>query len=366
VSGDADLRRDTPLALKLKARIGRGGAIPVEAYMDACLNDPDHGYYRVGTAIGRAGDFVTAPEISQVFGELIGLWAAVVWQQMGAPSPFNLVELGPGRGTMMADALRATQRVAGFAAAVRVGLVEPSPVLAAIQRTTLEGAGAEIRWHSNLAEVEAAPTVLVANEVLDAVPVAQLVRGAQGWHERSVGLDESGRLVFTMCSELSPRPLPAIAQQASPGDILELRDLSGLLRAVSRLAAPGPMASLLIDYGHAAPALGDTLQAVRAHRHEHPLASPGEADLTAQVDFTAAVETFADVGLVPERVVTQAELLGSLGIVERASRLMAANGGRAADIETAVARLMAPQGMGTRFKALALRTTGLASLPGFH
>jgi SAM-dependent MidA family methyltransferase len=365
MSYDPDERRDTPLALALQDRIRREGAVSVRDYMDACLNDPGHGYYRARVAIGRAGDFVTAPEISQVFGELIGLWAAVVWQQMGAPSPFNLVELGPGRGTMMADAIRAARRVMGFTDAVRVALVEPSPVLARVQQKTLDGAPADIRWYTDLANIEAAPTVLIANEMLDVVPVTQLLRSEGGWHERCVGLDDRNRLVFAARSEPSRVALPEIGAQAAPGDILELRDLSGLARAVSRIAAADPFAGLFIDYGHAVSALGDTLQAVRAHRHEHPLTSPGEADLTAYVDFAAAASTFASAGLIAERLVAQAEFLGALGIVARASRLMAANPGRAADIEMAVARLMAPQGMGTRFKALGLKSPGLPPLPGF-
>ncbi len=362
---DPEERRQTPLALKLRERIQREGALPVHAYMDACLNDSDHGYYRARMAIGAAGDFVTAPEISQVFGELVGLWAAVVWQQMGAPSPFNLVELGPGRGTMMADALRATRRVPGFADAVRVKLVEPSPVLAQTQRQTLAAASVNTQWRDDLASINAGPTVMIANEILDVVPVDQLVRSEKGWQRRCVDVDAAGRLVFSTCPLASPPVLPAIAQQASAGDVVELRDLSSLAQSVTRLAADGPFAGLFIDYGHAASALGDTLQAVRAHRHEHLLTSPGEADLTAYVDFAAAASAFAAVGLVVEPVVTQAELLGRLGIVERASQLMAANPSRAAEIEMAVARLMAPQGMGTRFKAMAIKVPGLPPLPGF-
>lgn len=363
---DPEERRETALGLKLRERVRREGALSVHAYMDACLNDSEHGYYRARMAIGAAGDFVTAPEISQVFGELVGLWAAVVWQQMGAPSRFNLVELGPGRGTMMADALRATRRVPGFAEAVRVTLVEPSPILTQTQRQTLATASANIQWRDDLAAIDAGPTVLIGNEMLDVVPAAQFVRSEAAWQERCVDLDACDRLVFSTRELAEPPQLPELAHRAASGETQELRDLSALAQAASRLSESGPFAGLFIDYGHAASALGDTLQAVRAHRHEHPLTSPGEADLTAYVDFAAARSAFAAAGLAIEPLITQAELLGRLGIAERASRLMATNPSRAAEIEMAVARLMAPHGMGTRFKAMAVKSSGLPALPGFH
>ena len=362
---DPDERRDTPLARKLARQMEQQGPLTVRAFMDACLNDPGHGYYRVQDAIGAAGDFVTAPEISQIFGELIGLWVAVVWQQLGAPSSFTLAELGPGRGTMMADAMRAAGRVPGFADAVRVALVEPSPALARIQRETLAGAAVDVRWHRDLGEIDAGPVVVVANEVLDAVPVAQWLRTSAGWHQRGVGLDPGGKLAFVPLASAGTPVTAADLPDVSPGEIVEERDLAWLADAMAHLARSGPTVGLFIDYGHKAASAGDTLQAVRAHRHEHPLSSPGEADLTAHVDFAAAARAFTSAGLVAHDVVTQAELLGALGAAERASRLMAANPGRAAAIEMAVARLMAPGGMGTRFKALAVTSPGVPKLPGF-
>ncbi len=361
---DPEARRDTPLAVALKARIGRDGLLPVSEFLRVCLGDAQHGYYRTRQAIGARGDFVTAPEISQVFGELIGLWAAVVWQQMGSPPRFQLVELGPGRGTMMADALRAARRVPGFLEAAQVVLVEPSPVLAKVQRATLAGCGVGMRWVSDIAEIPAGPTILVANEMLDVVPVVQLVRHETGWRERAVCIDEAGRLAFGVVDEPWTGLLPVFVEQASPGDILELRDLAPLAHAAAGLAVGGAFAGLFIDYGHEASGLGDTIQAVREHRAEHPLTSPGEADLTAQVDFAAAADAFRAASFAVERPVTQAEWLGALGIVERASRLMAANPSRAGEIEIGVARLIAPQGMGTRFKVLGVRSPGMVHLPG--
>jgi len=364
-SYDPEARRETPLALALSARIARGGPLPVSDYMAACLGDETHGYYRTRQALGTHGDFVTAPEISQVFGELIGLWAAVVWQQMGAPSRFQLIELGPGRGTMMADALRAARRVPGFLAAADVVLVEPSPLMAEAQRTALARSGAAVRWLLDISEVAPGPTILLANEVLDVLPVVQLVCDEGGWRERVVCLDDNGRLAFGAAETPWSGTLPAFADQAKAGDVLELRDLAPLTEAAARIASGGPFAGLFIDYGHEASGFGDTLQAVRQHRTEHPLTSPGEADLTTQVDFAAASAAFAAAGLAVEALVTQAEWLGALGIAERASRLMAANPSRAGEIELGIARLMAPQGMGTRFKALGVRSPGMPALPGF-
>ncbi|MEZ5855282.1 MAG: SAM-dependent methyltransferase [Hyphomicrobiaceae bacterium] len=364
MSYDGEARRDTPLALHLKERIKRHGPISVAAYMQACLSHPAHGYYRTRQAIGRDGDFVTAPEISQVFGELIGLWCAVVWQQMGQPSAFNFVELGPGRGTLMADALRAIRIVPGFHEAMRVWLVEPDPVLVSEQKAVLSKGGNAIGWVQHLAEVAMAPTVLIANEVLDTMPVSQLVRAAMGWRERGVGLDAAGKLVFCDLMQAPVMFLGALDARASVDAVYERRDDRALAYAMSRLAVSAPFAALLIDYGHVGPLMGESLQAVRGHRYEHPLTSPGEADVTAQVDFAQVMRAAEGWGLRVDGPITQGELLGRLGIVERASRLMASNPARSGGIETGVARLMAPGGMGGRFKALGVRSAGMAALPG--
>lgn len=356
----------TPLVVKLARRIAETGPLSLHAYMAACLADPEHGYYRARPVIGGSGDFITAPEISQVFGELLGLWSAVVWQQMGSPTSFQLVEIGPGRGTMMVDVLRAAHRVPGFLSAARVVLVEPSPVLRDAQRQSLAPSGVDLRWVVDPAELEGAPTILLANEFLDVIPITQIVRRDDGWHERTVGLDENGALAFGENTAIWHGELPESAAHAPAGAILELRDLTHVARALSRIAAQGPFAALFIDYGHEATGFGDTLQAVRQHRSEHPLASPGEADLTAMVDFEAAAAAFADDWTVVERLMPQAEFLGALGITERASRLMAANPARAAEIEAGVARLIAPNGMGSRFLALGVRSQDMGPLPGFE
>ncbi len=368
---DPELRRDTPLALKLKERIRRHGAITVAQYMEACLQDEEHGYYRTRTAIGAQGDFVTAPEISQVFGELVGLWAAIVWQQMGSPSRFNLVELGPGRGTLMADALRAAKVVPGFLEAADVVLVESSPVLRGVQSVTLAPLAdrVSLRWAHWMAPFPAdRPTIVLGNEFLDALPTSQFIFSGGRWNERTVALDAAGRLVFACAPDDEFAPLELHGAPPAEGDIVER---SGEMYAFSAcdLARPEPsatpIAALFIDYGHARSGAGDTLQAVRGHKAEHPLTSPGEADLTAHVDFEAVREAVKFDRMAVDGPVPQANFLGALGLLQRASRLMAANPAKAHQIEAGVARLMAVPGMGDRFKAIGIRSAGLPQLPGF-
>ncbi len=370
---DPKERRETPLGKALQARIRASGPISVADYMRSCLYDPEHGYYRVRSAIGQDGDFITAPEISQIFGELIGLWSVVVWQQMGAPGRVRLIEIGPGRGTLLLDALRAAGTVQAFAEALRVTLVESSEVLVEQQRTTLADVAASAQWFTSLDQVEAGvPTILIANEFLDTRIVEQIIMTDNGHRRRAVGLDGSGSLVLTELDDLTPADverLQCVHPSMAPGDIAEHQDSSALIAALVRLAAAAPLAALFIDYGHPSVTLGDTLQAVRGHRFEHPLASPGEADLCVQVDFATFAKEIpgrnGTASLVVDGPVTQAEFLGELGIIERAARLMADNPDAANAIESGVARLMAPLGMGGRFKAIAIRSPALPQTPGF-
>ncbi|MFV0294832.1 MAG: class I SAM-dependent methyltransferase [Hyphomicrobiaceae bacterium] len=366
---DPERRRQTPLADRLIEIIKANGPIGVDAYMEACLGDPEHGYYRTQAAIGAEGDFITAPEISQIFGELIGLWAAVVWQGMGEPGSIRLVELGPGRGTLMADALRAVRVLPGFLEAAEVLLVEPNPVLRQRQQTTLEAqrdAGVRLAWHETLVDIEGGPTILIANEVLDVLPARQWIATQTGWQSRRIGLDDAGQLTFLGADPSLPTSLspggPAPDSWAA-GDLFETRDLGTFLGGLERVAGNGPFAGLFFDYGHQGPLVGDTLQAISKQHHEHPLTSPGEADLTALVDFNALARDARARGFAVDGAVTQGDFLGGLGIAQRASRLMAANPAKAGEIETGVARLMAPQGMGTRFKAIGLRRGLAAPLP---
>jgi SAM-dependent MidA family methyltransferase len=355
----------TPLARVLVERIARNGPISIRDYMDACLHDSEHGYYRTRTAIGAGEDFITAPEISQVFGELIGLWAAVVWQQMGSPAPVRLVEIGPGRGTLLRDALRAARAVPAFREAVEVVLVEPNTALQTVQHTTLAGIDRPVRWCADLSAAAddhaTTPTIVIANEVLDVIPVTQFQRTATGWVERGIGVNDAGRLVFGIVGPAVP---PDVAVDARPSDIIELRDVSAFTAPLRRLADGGPLAALFIDYGYEGPAVGDTLQAVRAQSYEDPLAAPGAVDLTAHVDFAAFASDVRALGLAVDGPRPQAAFLGGLGILERTSRLMAANPAAAASLEAATARLIAPTGMGAHFKAIGLRSANLPPLPG--
>ena len=364
---DPEARRPTPLAEKLAARIRREGPISVEAYVRACLYDHEHGYYVRQPAIGAEGDFITAPEISQVFGELIGLWSAVVWQQMGSPARVRLTELGPGRGTLMADALRAARLVPAFLAALEVELVETNDVLRAAQKRALETVAVPIEWASRM-RPGLQPRIVLANELLDTVPVQQRVLQRGSWMLRTVKLDAAGQLQFGIDEDDAIADQGRLANSRS-GDIDEHQSHWPLLQdlAAGQSNGPGgaPLAALLLDYGHLASTVGETLQAVRRHRHEHPLTSPGEADLTCQVDFEVLAEKGRAAGLAVDGPTTQAEFLGALGVAERASRLMTANPAKAGDIELGVARLMSPTGMGTRFKAIGLRSTSVAPLPGF-
>lgn len=352
----------TPLARQLAQRIAQQGSLSVADYIEACLQDPEHGYYRRQIAIGRSGDFITAPEISQVFGELIGLWSAIVWQSMGSPPALRFLELGPGRGTLMRDALRAARLVPAFRAALEVELIESNAALELIQRATLGSEEVPTRWSDEIA-AGTGPVILIANEFLDTLPLQQWVFHGGAWHERCVGLNAAGALALVDGKAGVEPPLPADIGTPREGDIYESRApaLADLAGKLARLGSP--CAALFIDYGHTRAGYGDTLQAIAAHRYADPLQAPGEADLTAQVDFAALATAMRAAGLACDGPLPQGEFLGRLGIVERASRLMAANPDKAAQIEASVARLMAPGGMGTRFQAIGIRSVDTPALP---
>lgn len=352
MSYDADLRRDTPLARRLKAAIAARGPLAVSEYTKLCLADPEYGYYRSRPALGAAGDFITAPEISQVFGELIGLWAVVVWQQMGRPDAVNVIEIGPGRGTLMLDALRAARSAPAFLAAAAVHLIEVEGPMRQVQRERLTDAHPRIDWHDRLEQVPVGPSILIANEYVDTLPIEQSVASDGCWLMRAINLGADGELCFT-------------TEGRNDGIREQRRGVDELAAELSRRARVASVAGLFIDYGHVEPRLGDTLQAVRGHAYEHPLTSPGEADLTTQVDFADLAARFRAVGLAVDGPTTQLEFLGRLGAAERASRLMSARPAKAAQIEAGVHRLLAPGGMGTRFKALCARSDTLPAAPAF-
>ncbi len=368
-SYDPDARRDTPLAQKLKQEIRKHGPIGIGTYMNACLWDQDYGYYTKGEVIGEKGDFTTAPEISQTFGEIVGAWVAVVWQQMGSPSSFRLVELGPGHGTLCADMARTLYRVPELSGALEVELMEASTALTELQRTTLADSGLNVSWRNNFPEPDERPTIIVANEFLDCLPPVQFVKTAETWRYRGVGLDRSGNLEFDVAARTDPRPdIEKLFPDADIGRIAETTATNHLIEVIENIARQSPTAALFIDYGHTERALGETLQAIRNQNYEHPLTSPGEADLTVHVDFSEISRDVEQFGadLAVDGPITQAEFLGRLGIIERASRLMSTNPVKAAAIEAGVMRLISPQGMGGRFKAIGVRSKDLPALPGFE
>lgn len=363
---DPEVRRETPLLVELRKKIRQQGPMSVGAFVQECLWDSRYGYYVSRNAIGPKGDFTTAPEISQIFGELVGLWMVVAWEGMGKPNPVHIVEYGPGRGTLMKDALRAARAVPQFLAAANLHLVEASPLLVAEQYRTLSHLPVKMRWTTDLTDFPT-PALIVANEFLDALPVEQWIKTNEGWLWRGVDLGSSGQMTFGLMPHVHARKdLHTRWSEAKPGAIWECRRTDLLATSFATIAAKGPLSALLIDYGHTDSGLGDTLQAVRAHRYEHPLCSPGEADLSAQVDFADVIAAVTGRGLAVDGPVPQAELLGALGGAERASRLMAANPAAAAGIETALARLMSESGMGTRFKAIGIRSRTLPPLPGLQ
>lgn len=361
------------LKARLEDRIRLTGPISVADYMTACLADPEDGYYTTSPEpFGRDGDFITAPEVSQMFGELIGGWVVATWIAMGAPSPVHLVELGPGRGTLMADILRTARLRPAFMDAVAVHLVEVSPKLRHRQGETLGNlAGALKRapqWHDHLSAVPEGPTILIANEFFDALPIRQFVKTGKGWCERVVGLDAAGQLAFGVSSvALAEGLVPAAARAAAVGAILEVSPASAAIAAEigTRIAAQRG-AALLIDYGYLRSAPGDTLQALSRHAFADPLAEPGKADLTAHVDFEALALAAIEAGADPMTPLTQGEFLLRLGLLERAGQLGAGKDAATQErLRGEVERLAAPDQMGELFKVLALATPGLVP-PGFE
>jgi NADH dehydrogenase [ubiquinone] 1 alpha subcomplex assembly factor 7 len=309
-----------------------------------------------------------------MFGELIGLWCADTWARMGAPDPVLLVELGPGRGTAMADALRALRVAPDCRAALRPQLVEISPALGARQRETLAAAGVEASWHERLDQVPEGPLLVIANEFFDALPIRQFERRSEGWCERLVGLGPGGkRLAFTLGPPLSSLGTLAQVQtpatwRAAPAGVVVEVSAPGIAIAAEigrRLAAHGG-AALIVDYGHAAPRTGATLQAVRRHGAHDVLAEPGSADLTAHVDFAALAQAATEAGARAHGPVEQGELLGALGIGARAEALRGgASPAQAAAVDAARHRLTDAAEMGTLFKALALSHPDLGAPAGF-
>ncbi len=363
----------TPLAAVLRDEIRQRGPVTLARYMEQALYHPTLGYYRSRDPLGAAGDFTTAPEISQMFGEMLGAWLAVAWQQMGSPTPVHLVELGPGRGTLMSDALRATRAVPGFHGAVDLHLVETSEPLRAAQAATLAQAGITPTWHDAIDTIPDGPLLLVANEFLDALPIHQFERTAYGWRERLVTIDDSDedRFRFVVSDDAAPIEPPASLREAPSDTIWETSPAShAVIRSVAGRIARDGGAALFIDYGYAEQSGGDSLQALRGHRRHEPLDAPGSADITAHVDFTTLAHTAMAEGAAAHGPVDQSAFLLGLGMEARAERLRHAaltrnRADQAAAVATAFKRLIAPTEMGSLFKALALTGRNQPAPPGF-
>ena len=314
----------SPLQSEIKKLIKSSGPMPVWRYMELCLTHPQYGYYVSRDPLGREGDFTTAPEVSQMFGELLGLWAASVWKAIGSPPLLRLIELGPGRGTMMADALRALRVLPPLYQSLSVHLVEINPVLREKQKATLSGVR-NIAWHDSIDEVPDGPAVIFANEYFDVLPIHQVVKRETGWHERTVEIDDSGKLVFGVGREPTPRfevLLPPLVRAAPVGAVFEWRPDAEIMKIASRVRDQDG-AALIIDYGHLRSDAGDTFQAIARHSFTDPLKNPGQADVTAHVDFEALARAAEDVGARVHGPVPQGDFLKRLGIETRAVTLMA-------------------------------------------
>ena len=359
----------SPLQAEIKKLIKSAGPMPVWRYMELCLTHPRHGYYVSRDPLGREGDFTTAPEVSQMFGELLGLWAASVWKAIGSPSLLRLIELGPGRGTMMADALRALRVLPPLYQALSIHLVEINPVLRKRQRSMLSNAQS-IAWHDDLDDVPEGPAIIFANEYFDVLPIHQAVRRETGWHERVVEIDDNGILVFGTAGEPVPRfelLLPPLVRAAPVGAVFEWRPDTEVMKIAARVRDQEG-AALIIDYGHLRSDVGDTFQAIARHSFADPLKNPGQADVTAHVDFQALVRAAEDIGARVHGPVSQGDFLTRLGIETRAVTLMAkASHEVSEDISGALKRLIGGgrSGMGAMFKVLAVSEPNLTALAGF-
>ncbi|MEP3296922.1 MAG: SAM-dependent methyltransferase [Pseudoruegeria sp.] len=353
----------TALKQILIERITSDGPISIAEYMTECLMHPTHGYYSTRDPFGQGGDFITAPEISQMFGELLGLCLAQTWLDQGAPNRFILTELGPGRGTLMADVLRATKGVPGFLDAAELHLVETSAHLRAEQTKILSTF--QPQWHDTLDNLPNGPLFLLANEFFDALPIRQFERTQNGWSERRIGI-KGDQLSFGRTPPQHVAALSHRLEDTKPGDLVELCPAAGQISATlaTRIAKDGG-AALLFDYGDWR-SLGDTLQALRDHAPEGVLVSPGAADLTAHVDFEALANSIAPTGK-HSRVTPQGIFLERLGITARAQALAGKMQGEALKMHIAAhRRLTHPQEMGTLFKTMAIVPNEAALPPGYE
>jgi NADH dehydrogenase [ubiquinone] 1 alpha subcomplex assembly factor 7 len=345
----------TPLETRIAASIALTGPIGVDAFMAQALYDPKDGYYIVQRPIGVAGDFTTSPEITQIFGELVGLWLAQSWLDLGAPAPFYLIELGPGQGTLMADVLRVGAKVPGFLEAAQVHLVESNLHLRTVQKTKLSDFAPT--WHDQLSDVPEGPCLIFGNEFLDCMPIRQFVCAQDGWREKQVGVNNEGRLAFGLGPRLALPPKNARLDDEI-GAVRELAPaLSSFVATLHSRFAGQVGRALLIDYNDPAGHPGDTLQALYRHIKVHPLDHVGAADITAHVDFAALVRWANATQLPYDGPISQSAFLTFLGIEERARTLIAANPSCANDVQAAIERLTSEAHMGALFSVICIDST---------
>jgi len=351
-------------------RISLEGPLTVAQYMEECLANPKYGYYMGRDPFGRGGDFITAPEISQMFGELIGLWCGIEWMMLGQPEQVHLVELGPGRGTLMADVMRVAKGVTGFTDAIDLHFVETSPVLRDHQGRQL--ADFNPSWHDHLGDIPEGPALIIANEFFDALPIRQFQKIPDGWCERLVGIDEDADSPALRLGWSAPQLVhPLVPRQLASADVDSVAEVSpaslNYMRTLAERLSEQQGAALIIDYGHAKRGVGETLQAVKDHQFANVLAEPGEVDLTAHVDFEALVDVAIESGAQAFGPLAQGAFLKTLGIEDRADRLTAnASPDQAEQVRSGMERLVGATAMGELFKVIAVTCADLEPPVGFQ
>ncbi|NVK20039.1 MAG: SAM-dependent methyltransferase [Methylocystaceae bacterium] len=358
------------LLKSLRREIEATGPVSVADYMTQCLCHPKYGYYMTRDPFGVKGDFTTAPEISQCFGELLGLWAAIVWQQMGSPKDMHLVELGPGRGTLMKDALRAVRAVPDFIDSIHIHLVEISPTLKEKQKDSLQDY--KVNWHESVMTIPDGPAIFLANEFFDALPVRQFEKGEKGWAERFVDLDPDGEgLRFVLkTDEAATMLMPStLKDQETQGSLFETSLVAQAiaLGLAERIKDQGG-SILAIDYGYEQSAFGESLQALKDHKFTDVLATPGEADVTAHVNFETLARSFKEGGAHVFGPMGQGEFLERLGITARMQALIngAQDDAQRNDLIAAHKRLCSPDEMGSLFKVICATHPAQPHPPAFE
>lgn len=366
--GRTDEGAPSPLEERLVSLIRSNGPISIADFMSDALGHPHYGYYMARSPFGADGDFTTAPEISQIFGELIGAFLVRAFHDLGAPASFQLIELGPGRGVLMADILRAAGAQKDFISAARLTLVEMSGRLRHEQSRRLAQSAVAPAWADRFTDSPDGPALIIANEFFDCLPIRQFERCDAGWRERLVGLDQAGQRLAITHASTPPAPemmLPP-AESAPLGAVFEVNEPACRLAAdIAIHLRHNRGRALIIDYGHLTRGFGDTLQAVRAHRFSPPLAAPGLADLTAHVDFDAIAHAALDEGASVAGPVTQGAFLRRLGLDLRLANLCAAHPERADELTIGARRIADAEHMGEIFKVLCVSSPDLPPPPGF-